>query len=357
MLTYRSSRLSFIDLYFVNASLDAEDVWQAAPGTPASATGRVKMLERTWRCSAFVKRTTDDVIITHSTWGSYLSQTMAMTIDVNGDMMTVNAYTPGQIGSVTDFGYNNRGMMFNETTHAYDYTEPRQDAVWMFWRAALAEQFAGSIDEFFDDISLDNSGTYLNGYMLVDAKTNETGLVEMSYKTFVLFRSKDGAYTYTTKPAGLKTSFDKVMLTPSYIMGYNFPVSLRVRSELRSRYDSPRRNQLQQLLPGVSDVETAKDVITYHDPAVPGSIFGRFDLSDRPRPVGSIDAKVATAGMARDFMQLSGAVDAGATSKGFWMLFGTAHINDEPFVWSRSPWSSWSHPHVPDVLDVPLHLR
>jgi len=38
------------------------------------------------------------------------------------------------------------------------------------WRAALAEQFATSITDFFDAISLDNSGTYLNGTLLVDVK-------------------------------------------------------------------------------------------------------------------------------------------------------------------------------------------
>jgi hypothetical protein len=362
VLNYQAPQLSFIDLYLVNAALDVEDVWYAVTGGPRQTTGRMKKLDRPWRCSAFVKRTADDVIIAHTSWASYLAQTLSMTIDVNGDRMTVNALTPGQIGSATDFGYNGRGLMFNETTHAYDYTEPRQNAVWIFWRAALAEQFAGSIDEFFDDIALDNSGTYLNGYMLVDAKTNETALVDMSYRTFVLFRSSGGAYACTTRPAGLATDYDSVMLTPGYIMGYNYPVSLLIRSELHSSYDSPRRNQLGQLLAGVSDVETAKTVITYHDPAVPGSIFGRFDLSDRPRPVGSIDAKVASASMARAFMRLSGTLDRNATTTGFWMLFGTAHIDDQPFIWSRSQWSSWSHPDVPDVLDgtfthLPLHLR
>jgi hypothetical protein len=61
-------------------------------------------------------------------------------------------------------------------------------------------------------------------------------------------------------------------------------------------------------------------------------------------------------------MQLSGTLDSNATTTGFWMLFGTAHINDQPFIWSRSPWSWWSHPDVPDVVDgtfthLSLHLR
>jgi len=66
--------------------------------------------------------------------------------------------------------------------------------------------------------------------------------------------------------------------------------------------------------------------------------------------------------MARAFMPLSGTLDANARTTGFWMLFGSAHIDGQPFVWSPSPWSSWSHPDVPDVLDgtfthLPLHLR
>ena len=63
----------------------------------------------------------------------------------------------------------------------------------------MAEQFSASIDDFFRAISLDNTGTYLNGYMLVDAKNNETGLVEMSYRCFVYYRSNGGPYTVTSK--------------------------------------------------------------------------------------------------------------------------------------------------------------
>ncbi len=350
VLGYQTTALTFIDLYFVNAQMDVTDAYYSGTGSLKSTPKHLRKYD-VLSCSAFVKRTADDVIIAHTSWTSFLAQTKSLTVAVNGDMVTLNAITPGQISSGMDFGYNNKGMMFNETTHAYNYTAAKTNAIWIFWRAALAEQFSGSIDEFFEDISLDNSGTYLNGYMLVDAKTQETGLIDMSYQTFVLFRSTGGPYTYTTKPAGLTTDYDAVMLTPEYIMGYNYPVSLLVRSELQSSYDSPHRGQLQQLLPGVTDLNSARTVITYHDPAVPGSIFGRFDKTAHPSPSGSIDAKVANAGMARAFMQLSGTIDMSVTANGYWMLFGTAHLDGVPFIWSRSPWSGWSHPDVPDAVD------
>jgi hypothetical protein len=135
-----------------------------------------------------------------------------------------------------------------------------------------------------------------------------------------------------------------------------------IRDELRSSYESPRRAQMQQLLPGVTDLETARTIITHHDPAEPGSIFSRFDLSTRQRPFGSTDAKVADTNMARAFMRLSGAIDMTAPARGHWMLFGTAHIDDWPFVWSKSQWSTWSHPDVPDAVDgtftqLNFHLR
>jgi hypothetical protein len=63
--------------------------------------------------------------------------------------MTFNALSPGLIGSLTDFGYNNKGIMFNETTHRASHMEPKTYALWMFWRAALAEQFGTSLDDFF----------------------------------------------------------------------------------------------------------------------------------------------------------------------------------------------------------------
>ena len=133
-------------------------------------------------------------------------------------------------------------------------------------RLNFAEQFSGSITDFFDAISLDNTGTYLNGYMLVDAKNNETGLVEMSYRCFVYYRSTGGPYTVSSKSLdgnACSTEYDSEMVTADYLMGINYPASQQVRDDLKSTDNRPAgRRQLKQLLPGVNDVETAKTVIT-----------------------------------------------------------------------------------------------
>jgi hypothetical protein len=159
------------------------------------------------------------------------------------------------------------------------------------------------------------------------------------------------------------------MVTPGYLMGINYPASLQVRSDLQSTDNRPaRRRQFKQLLPRVTDIESAKHVITYTDPANPLSLFGRWDLgygeTSYPKqiPDGSIDSKVGSTAMVRDFMGLSGNLDLSAPTTGFWMLYGTARVNGAPFIWSQSSWKWQKLRDVPDRLDgtftlMPLYLR
>ncbi len=363
-LGYETPNLTFMDVYYVNAYNDLADTlaYLKEAGQPAAHPEK---------CSAFLKRTGKEVILTHNSWTGFLSQTMNMTLAINHDRITVNAATPGLIGSATDFGYNDKGVMFNETTHRMAHSVVKPDGLWIFWRAALAEQFSTSIDDFFRYISLDNSGTYLNGYMLVDAKNGETGLVEMSYRCFVYYRSNGGAYTVTSKSVDgqpCSTQYDPEMVTPDYLMGINYPASIQVRMDLQSTDNRPaRRRQFMKLLPGVVDIATAKAAITYTDPANPLSVYGRWDLgygeTDYPKiiPDGSIDAKVATTAMARSFMKLSGKLDMQSKATGFWMRYGTPIVNGAPFVWSQSSWKWQKRRDVPDRLDgtftlMPLHM-
>jgi hypothetical protein len=372
-LGYETSQLTFMDVYFLNAYCDLMDVI-------SKSLENKHVVELTYRrsdkCSAFMKRYGDEIILTHNTWSGFLSQTMTQTFAVNGDMWTLNASTPGLIGSSTDFGYNNKGIMFNETTHRLNINKAKADGLWIFWRATLAEQFSRSIDDFFQAISLDNTATYLNGYMVVDANNNETGLVEMSYRGFIFYKQKPGEdYIITTRivPESPDDTFSKeydaTMVTKDYLMGINFPASIQVRNDLDSTDNRPARHkQFEALLPIVVDVETAKTVITYTDPKNPLSIFGRWDLgygtTDYPKqiPDGSIDSKVVCTSMVHSFMKLSGVLDTMSSHTGFWMLYGTAHVHGAPFVWSQSSWKWQELRDVPDRLDgmftlTRLHLR
>jgi hypothetical protein len=358
-----------MDVYFLNASNDLLDVISFSPEL---APGGERPGEHPDHCSAFLKRSGSEVILTHNSWMGFLSQTMTQTMAVNGDLVTFNAATPGLIGSITDFGYNNKGIMFNETTHRMSKGQVNPLGLWTFWRAALAEQFAGSITDFFHAISLDNTGTYLNGDLLVDAKTNETGLVEMSYRCFIYYRSTGGAYMVSSASLDgdpCATEYDPAMVTADYLMGVNYPASLQVRSDLQSTENRPaRRQQFTQLLPGVHDVESAKTVITHTDPADPLSVFGRWDVGygetafPKQVPDGAVDSKVASSSMVHAFMELSGILDPKSSTTGVWMLYGTAYVNGTPFIWSESSWKWQTLRDVPDRLDsrftlMPLYLR
>ena len=48
---------------------------------------------------------------------------------------------------------------------------------------------------------------------------------------------------------------------------------------------------------------------------------------------------------------LQGILDPTSTFKAFWMKFGTAYIDDKPFIWSESQWSGTKLRYVPDRLD------
>lgn len=368
-LGYEAEDLTFLDLYFVNAFCDLLDVISFSPEL---APGGARLTDHPDKCSAFLKRVGSEVILTHNTWSGFLSQTMIQTLAVNDDLLTFNAVSPGLIGSNTDFGYNNKGIMFNETTHRASYSQVKPLGLWVFWRAALAEQFSRSIDDFFAYISLDNTGTYQNGYMLADANTGETGLVEMSHRCFIFYRSTGGPYTVTSLSldgGACSTEYDGEMVTPEYLMGINYPASLQVRQDLQSTDNRPaRRVQFAKLLPHVNNVQRAKQVITYTDPNNPLSIFGRWDPgygeTDYPKqiPDGALDAKVGSTEMVRAFMDLSGELDLSSQNTGFWMLFGTPRIHGKPFIWSESMWSWQPLRDVPDRLDgkftlMPLYLK
>jgi hypothetical protein len=310
------------------------------------------------KCSAFVKKTANDIYLAHNSWSGYLSQSMAQTLWVNDTFMTFNAITPGMVSSDTDFGYNRHGLIFNETTHLNDFDKPKVEALWMIWRATLAEQFATSCDEFYKYLSLEASGTYMNGYMVVDVKTREIGLVEMSWDTFVYFKSNTtGGYDITTKPGGVDPSYDTGLLGDGFIFGVNMPVSLYIRNQLQSVDNRPqRRVQFAAGIGEVQDVESAKRLITYTDPTNPLSIYGRWDLgygiTPRPKtiPEGSIEAKVTAASMVNYVFGLQGEFDMNSPNKAFWMKWGTTEVNGKPFIWSQSQWASQVLRDVPDVL-------
>lgn len=369
------SPLSLLDVIFINSQYDLFDAIgdkiglvmgygnaKKSKGAGTANEGR----EKPEHCTAFTKLMPDgNVFWTHNSWCCFWAQSCAVTYCIGQDFVTQNANCPGQFGSNTDFGFNGNGIGFNETTHVDLYDEPKVVGVWLTYRSAAAEQFARSIEEFYEYICLDNTGTYLNGYHLVDANQGKIGLVEMSYKRTVLFVC-DGKAIKQTDSTGYQPTFldyDHHLITPTHVFGVNQPVNWWVGYELESMNLRPmRRNQLWWGIGGVQTIDDAKKLITYTEDREPLSIYGRWDLGygttemHRTRPDGSVDAKACSAEMIKDVLSnLSRKPSINGTKTSFWMKFGTASVSQLPFIWSRSQFADFKQPEevdfVPDALD------
>lgn len=369
VLHYGKDPLTFLDVIFINSQYDLFDAVGDKIGLVmgyGTAKKKLSPEEKPDHCTAFVKKMPDgNIFWTHNSWCCFWAQTCAVTYCIGEDFVTQNANCPGQFGSNNDFGFNGNGIGFNETTHVDLYNEPKVLGIWMTYRAAAAEQFARNIDEFYEYMSMDNTGTYLNGYQVVDANTGEIGLVDMSYRRFVLFKS-DGTKLTMKDSTGYVPNhldYDHHLITPTHIFGVNQPVAFWVGYELESMNLRPmRRNQLWARIDTVEDMESAKDLITYTEDREPLSIYGRWDLGygttemPRTRPDGSIDAKAYSTDMIKETLaNLSKVPDINGGKTSFWMKYGTPHVRQRPFIWSESQFRDFKQPEaedcVPDALD------
>lgn len=356
-LAFGDAPLTFMDIYFINAQMDLMDVISSSLETP----NKTKTSSRPESCSAFVKRTEDDIYWTHNSWCGFLTQSCAVHYVIGDEFISQNAYCPGQFGSNMDFGFNKYGVCFNETTHRYGISQTNPNGIWLCWRAAAAEMFAKDIKDFYRHISIDNTGTYLNGYMLIDVKTKETGLVEMSYKRFVLFTSEGGDYNVIDSVDGEITPFgyDTELLNKEHIFGINFPISYQVKWDLGSTDNRPmRRIQFSKQIDSVKDMNTTKDLITYIDNKDPLSIYGRWDLGKgttaypKTIPDGAVDSKAFSANeVAKILKECQFQPDESGGMESFWMVYGTSKIDGKPFIWSESAWKDMPLEYVPDSLD------
>lgn len=373
--------LTFIDVYFINAQMD---IWDALNKEIAQAfedrfkaekpEEAAKVIHddchdlkiKLGHCSGFIKKLDNgEIIWTHTSWCCLMAQSCAVTYVVGDDFLTQNSFCPGQFGSNTDFGFNGHGIGFNETTETYFYTEGKVEGVWMTWRAAAAESFATSIQDFYDYITIDNTGTYMNAYMVVDAYKNEFAMIDMSYARFAFFRS-NGQEVSVTDSTGYEPNFldwDNHMVAPTHVLGCNVPSYKRIQRELMFIDGAPkRRYQLYRSIANVTDMDSAKDLVTYNENLEPISIAGRWDKNYgtseflRYQPHGAIDAKAfGTAEIREVLANLSKQPDINGEKTSFWMKYGSPYIDGSPFVWSDSIWAKFKQPEevdcIPDAID------
>ena len=369
--------LSFIDVYFINAQMDLFDAIGAEIDVDIKrleqeiAAGIVQDGSRNLRyrpdhCSGFVKYMPDgEIYWCHTSWCCVFSQTCAMTYVIGSDFITQNQFCPGQFGSNTDFGFNGHGIGFNETTETYFIVKPKVEGIFLTWRSSAAEHYSKSVEEFYDYLKMDNTGTYLSAYMVVDAYKGEFGMIDMSYERFALFKS-DGSKLSVVDSTGYEPNFldwDHHMVTESYVLGCNYPIYKRIFRELKTIDGAPkRRYQLFRNIPNVNNMEDVKALITFNSSQEPISIAGRWDLGYgtsefiRYQPHAAIDGKAfSTEEIKKVLASLSMKPCKNGQQTSFWMKYGTPYIDGKPFVWSLSKWAKFKDPEevdfIPDAID------
>jgi len=295
---WRDRRIDLMDIVVANVTVELSELSYAVSTTatgleglsldkPAYAGGkRDSVLDH---CSAFAATgpaTRDGkMVIGHTTWWSLtLAEQTNVMLDIKpatGHRMLIQSY-PGGIESGTDWYQNDAGVVLTETT--IDQTPFNMQGTPVAFRARMAIQYGGNIDEVVKQLGTRNNGLYTNEWLIGDAKNNEIAMYELgTYKTKLWRSSKNEWFGGT----------------PGFYWGDNNTKDLDVRLE---NYPDPKGNpDYIPYVPGPRDLAWQS---LYQ--AQRGQIDEQFAfLAFRSAPLvssGAMDAKVATSDMANRMM-------------------------------------------------------
>ncbi len=240
-------------------------------------------------CSAFAATgpaTRDGkMVIGHVTWWPLtLAEQTNVMLDIKpdkGHRMLIQSY-PGGIESGTDWYQNDAGVVLTETT--IRQTPFNAQGTPVAFRARMAIQYGGNIDEVVQQLGTRNNGLYTNEWLIGDAKNNEIAMYELGTNKTKLWRSSKNEWFGGT---------------PGFYWGNNNAKDLAVRLE---NYPDPKGSpDYIPFVPGVRDLAWNEMYRKYR-----GQIDEQFAfLAFRTAPLVSastMDAKVATSDLASRMM-------------------------------------------------------
>jgi hypothetical protein len=241
------------------------------------------------RCSAFAATgpaTRDGkMVIGHVTWWPLtLAEQTNVMLDIqpaSGHRVLMQSY-PGGIESGTDWYQNDAGVVLTETT--IRQTPFNAQGTRVAFRARIAIQYGGNIDEVVERLGARNNGLYTNEWLLGDAKNNEIAMYELGTNHTKLWRSSKN---------------DWFGDTPGFYWGDNNAKDLAIR--LETQPDPRGTPEYVPYVPGIRDLAWQDLYRQYR-----GQIDEQFGfLAFRTAPLVSastMDAKIATADMASRLM-------------------------------------------------------
>jgi hypothetical protein len=295
---WQERRIDLMDVVVANVTVEMGELASAVSTTPTGLEGlgfdkppysdpkRDSVLDH---CSAFAATgpaTRDGkMVIGHVTWWPLtLAEQTNVLLDIKpalGHRMLIQSY-PGGIESGTDWYQNDAGVVLTETT--IRQTPFNIQGTPVAFRARMAIQYGGNIDEVVHQLGARNNGLYTNEWIMGDAKTNEIAIYDLGTNHTRLWRSSRNEWFGDT---------------PGFYWGNNNAKDLNVRLE---NYPDPQGDAY--YIPYVPDVRDLAWQDLYRK--YRGQIDEQFGfLAFRTAPLvsaGTMDAKVATSDMASHLM-------------------------------------------------------
>ena len=298
---WQDRRIDLMDIVVANVTVEMGELASAVSTTPTGLEGLGfdrpsyaggaggKHDSVTDHCSAFAATgpaTRDGkMVIGHVTWWPLtLAEQTNVLLDIkpaSGHRMLIQSY-PGGIESGTDWYQNDAGVVLTETT--IDQTPFNIQGTPVAFRARLAIQYGGNIDEVVHYLGTRNNGLYTNEWIMGDAKTNEIAIYDLGTNHTRLWRSSKNEWFGDT---------------PGFYWGDNNAKDLSVRLE---DYPDPQGDpDYIPYVPGPRDLAWQELYRKYR-----GQIDEQFGfLAFRTAPLVSastMDAKIATSDMASHLM-------------------------------------------------------
>jgi hypothetical protein len=291
---WRNERIDLVDMVVANVTVEMGELRGAMKVTPTGLEGLTfdkppYAGNKHDHCSAFAatgSATRDGkMIVGHVTWWPLtLAEQTNVMLDIQpekGHRILMQSY-PGGIESGTDWYQNDAGMVLTETT--LRQTPFNAQGTPVAFRARMAIQYGGNVDEVVAQLGNGNNGLYTNEWIVGDAKNNEIAMYELGTTHTKLWRSSKDEWFGGT---------------PGFYWGDNNAKDLTVNLEYQPDPKGPPAYV--PYVPAIRDLAWQDLYRKYR-----GQIDEQFAfLAFRSAPLvakSTMDAKVATADLASHLM-------------------------------------------------------
>ena len=291
-------KLDLIDIVLANTTVEMGELASAMQMTPTGLEGTqfdppaytpAKRDSPTDHCSAFAATgpATKDgkMVIGHVTWWPQtLAEQTNVMLDIKpekGHRMLMQSY-PGGIESGTDWYQNDAGMILTETT--IRQTPFNAQGTPVAFRARMAIQYGGNIDEMVQQLGTRNNGLYTNEWLMGDAKNNEIAMYELGTSHTKLWRSSKNEWFGNT---------------PGFYWGNNNAKDLAVKLEYLP--DPQGAPEYVPFVPAVRDLAWRISTRRTKARSTSSSAFKAFDSAPLVAAT-TMDAKVTNSAMASRMM-------------------------------------------------------